>query len=589
MLGYLPKPYPDELLYSVAARYRIHFKLSGFAVTNLFFGGNSRAIVDLPHSIGYFSKASFALWGMSPEDIVNKFTLFPFYARFVDNFRYAKAERALISNNGQIVHPMLALSASSIKVPKFLRFCPVCVSKDLDTYGETYWHRTHQLPGVLACVHHGTMLINSTASYRPKIAYDYADASETIEKHKEESTNALSALDLEKCTTIAAHCEMFLNARDTAQNSIVNSYKQVAINSGFVFGDTNVSNEKLERAFISFYGESLLELLGASINSCNRGNWLRKFFRESSHGYHPTQHALVSIFLQSASQIPKLSAHFGNGPWKCPNPYANHTEQRPIHNIKIRIRNGIPVASVKCSCGFNFSFRNISSTDPSLPIVHTTCGTGPTWIAKVKELEDSGLSCNAIAKKLGVDFKTVRALLSCGQGKISDLISDSSSEQSNQFSLPPIVFNETTAIKRSLVKPPRVVSSRNETNDKWTRKDEVLEQIIRSTNSYCYDEFPPKQVTKARLMSAANIGFSMYSTLEKLPLCQKAFDELAESLEDFRERRLRCVAERAQMDGLLITRRSLLRLASLEPRAMKPVSARVESVLSELLGSAVPY
>jgi len=585
MLGYLPKPYPDELLYSIAARYRVHLKLSGFAVTNQFFGCNSRAIVDLPHSIGYFSRASFALWSMSPEEIIKNFTLFPYYARFIDHYRHAKAERALISNNGQIVYPMLALSASTIKVPNCLKYCPACVSEDIETYGETYWHRTHQLPGVLSCVHHGTMLINSTASYRPKIAYDYADATETIEMHAVEATDSLSALGLERCTKLAAHCNTFLNTKVLVQSSTVNDYKQMAINSGFVFGGKNISNAKLERAFLSFYGEDLLESLGASIDPSNRGNWLRKFFRESSSGFHPIQHALVTVFLQSTPKIEPLSMQFGNGPWKCPNPYANHNEEKPIKSIKIRIRNGIPIASVKCSCGFNFSFRNTNATDQSLPIVHTTSGTGPTWVVKVNELKESGLSCNAIAKEMGVDFNTVKTILS-RDDRISGLIHISSNQQQNRSNEAKAVIDRASLNKCLPKKPTKVVHFKNLDNGKLARKDEVLEKIIRSASSGCYTEFPLKQVTKARLMSAANIGFSMYRALGKLPLCQKAFDELSESLEDFRERRLRHVAERAQMEGLLITRRSLLRLASLEPRTMKPVSPRIETVLSELLGLA---
>src|SRR5690606_36729367 len=38
------------------------------------------------------------------------------------------------------------------------RFCPSCDEENIQRYGELYWHRIHQLPGVYVCLRHTTIL-----------------------------------------------------------------------------------------------------------------------------------------------------------------------------------------------------------------------------------------------------------------------------------------------------------------------------------------------------------------------------------------------------------------------------------------------
>ena len=45
--------------------------------------------------------------------------------------------------------------------PKYLRYCPECASEDTTLFGETYWHRAHQLLGVVYCTKHLVRLLDS--------------------------------------------------------------------------------------------------------------------------------------------------------------------------------------------------------------------------------------------------------------------------------------------------------------------------------------------------------------------------------------------------------------------------------------------
>ena len=45
-----------------------------------------------------------------------------------------------------------------------LRYCPICARKDREKYGETYWHRRHQIRGLNVCSQHGCRLVDSAVS-----------------------------------------------------------------------------------------------------------------------------------------------------------------------------------------------------------------------------------------------------------------------------------------------------------------------------------------------------------------------------------------------------------------------------------------
>src|SRR4030042_7010586 len=89
-----------------------------------------------------------------------------------------RAMEAIKSDSGMGLHSKRGINTSRVKVPQFLRYCPECVSEDFERWGETYWRRTHQLPGVLVCTDHKGGLANSVVPYRPIALVDFIDASE---------------------------------------------------------------------------------------------------------------------------------------------------------------------------------------------------------------------------------------------------------------------------------------------------------------------------------------------------------------------------------------------------------------------------
>ena len=64
--------------------------------------------------------------------------------------------------------------------PERLRYCPDCAREDMERYGETYWHRMSQLPGVEYCLKHGTPIRDSEVTFR-QITMAFCPASHALQ------------------------------------------------------------------------------------------------------------------------------------------------------------------------------------------------------------------------------------------------------------------------------------------------------------------------------------------------------------------------------------------------------------------------
>ena len=162
MIAYLPPIYPDELVYSWFCRYYVH---SGslthkMALNDLFCKRsdslNKEFVGNLnPEALERIEKV------MPMQDLIINHTMFPQYARFSPNKK--EAIEKLINNGAVDVHNLFTVLPREDN-DRFLKYCPLCVKEDRVRYGETYWHRAHQIRGMKVCTKHGCMLYPSDVS-----------------------------------------------------------------------------------------------------------------------------------------------------------------------------------------------------------------------------------------------------------------------------------------------------------------------------------------------------------------------------------------------------------------------------------------
>lgn len=413
MLCHLPAPYPDELLYSNIARYMIRIGPSnGRIVAEHIFGRRIKPHIDLPCSLHSVSEKTQTIWQLSGEDIANRLTLFPYYSRFVPSARAKQCLELLLADDAQGVHASLGVNSSRVKIPVFLRFCKTCRESDIDEYGETYWHRSHQLAGVLVCPQHGEPLIDTMIPMRPKTRSQYADATVSTLNVLKADDKELNENDLQTAFKIAARCQDMLLGRSSVWDvdDMHLKYRQAAIKRGFFEGISFFLPMELKRTFLSFYGRDLLSRMECTVD-VNKHNWIDDIFNKPRRLFHPVLHALIQIFLESVPEITSRNS-FGTGPWRCPNPYADHDQLFPITKVELfKRKEGHVVASAKCSCGFKFTFLRVSDLDPHLPIVNKRLASSSSWIDEIRRLKVTGMNIKQIAFRMGMDRKTVRRYL----------------------------------------------------------------------------------------------------------------------------------------------------------------------------------
>lgn len=158
MIAYFPEIYPDELVYSWCSRYYAHSGYPNYnaALEDLFGDKIYRMNYEFT---GCFCKDAKTVIEkiIDNESLIIEHTMFPYYARFTKNERRVAAFTALAKGE----HIAKLLPNPSCNGTRYLMYCPQCAGHDRETYGETYFHRTHQIRHIKLCPYHSCLLLST--------------------------------------------------------------------------------------------------------------------------------------------------------------------------------------------------------------------------------------------------------------------------------------------------------------------------------------------------------------------------------------------------------------------------------------------
>ena len=168
MIAQFPSFYPDELVYSLLARYytQTGYMRYVFVAEDLFLSKTVRPDSDFLNQYT-LDALEMLTRELTMEQIVEKHTMFACYGRFLNKERRNKAFQALLQMQGNY-HNLLPMPKQKNGEGRYLKYCPACVKEDRKRYGETYWHRIHQMPGICVCPEHGCYLVESTVKISGK-------------------------------------------------------------------------------------------------------------------------------------------------------------------------------------------------------------------------------------------------------------------------------------------------------------------------------------------------------------------------------------------------------------------------------------
>lgn len=421
MIGSFPDPYPDELLYSVCARFQARMQYPNKKSTlRELFGSTSRtAAIDLPSNIRQLLSNLPSIHRYTDKHIIDGHTLLPLFSHFLTHELTTQLREDMGGPGGLKTHRRSGIMASRIPTHDCLRFCPKCVDKDKDKIGETYWHRIHQIPGVIVCPMHKVFLMGSKAHQylgRPSIGFSLAEDTVRISSVRNLD---LSCRDHQILLRIACDAVWLLEhpALGSDLSAIYNRYIRLLITRDLATYKGSIRVNELLEEFNKYYSSTVLKLLHCKFTGRDqiKTNWLLRLVRPPKHAQHPLYHLLLMQFLGCTAeeffQLPEEISFFGEGPWPCLNLAADHFRKPVISDYKLssRLRDNRPTATFSCGCGFTYARSGPDSSPEDRFCIGRMLSFGQTWEAKLKRLwKDSSLSLSEVGRRLGVDPLTVR-------------------------------------------------------------------------------------------------------------------------------------------------------------------------------------
>ena len=419
MIGYFPDPYPDELFYSLCARYSERMQYPGkTAVHQDLFGllmGN--ATIDLPGHLDFFAAA------LPPghrcgevNRVIERHTLWPLYRPFLPVDRQQAVLVAMRGVTGYRPDLHAGMAGTIIPRPEWLRFCPKCAAEDQAQFGECYWHRTHQAIGVYLCPNHEVLLENSSVGVgwrRPSAEFVAAEA---VLQPTPARTLPPSHLWRDHLLFLSRETARLLDqpALEVNQVTLRKRYKVALVERGLASYTGVVKTKRLLQAFVDFYPADLLDWLHCSLDGPVKVPWLGRLVPESDRSVqHPLRHLLFMHFLGHTSQtffaLPLELQPFGQGPWPCLNPVCPHYQQPVIDTYRLERRHHArPVGTFSCECGYQYRRKGPDRSEDDR--FRGKCvDYGTVWDMELRHLWfDPTQSMVRTARHLGVTERTLQ-------------------------------------------------------------------------------------------------------------------------------------------------------------------------------------
>ncbi len=599
MLTWLPDPQPDELLYSLIARYSdiMVYPNSRHVLMDWYGKASIRAIVDLPSHLNQIASQTRFLADWSALRLLEQHTLFPYYAAFHSKQRRQAAQKAMIGNGPAFM--LLGLAATQIQHPASLRYCPLCASEDRNRSGFTHWRRLHQLAGVYVCTEHHVWLEDSGVAIHPSSKkHIFISAEQAIPKelnampipnHKESTI----LLDLAKRAEQLLTSQYHLNPVELQQRYLKQLYQRNLASYSGKLKRANIFDE-----LFAHFGTELFSLLQVPLESIENSWWLR-LLRKPRVANHTLYHLLMQNFLNldlNIAAVPK--SPFGQKPWRCLNRTSEHFGKLVVQQLEVNLtlNEREPIGTFRCDCGFHYRRVGPDQTPKDTWRIDRMAEYGKTWRDALQTAwNDPAYSLRKIARELGFDPATIK-----NQARLQGLIGRGLKQKPS--TLPVIVAaehadqirqqqwlelkqqhpdhstqqlrNRNPALYTWLYRytkvwlrensPKRQRKPQDSQRINWIARDKDIALRLRiAANAIQQLRKPFVRVSKTRLVSEVGVEAIAFAHLDKLPATKKCLEELVESREDFAVRRIWAVLPAILEKDALIPRWKLIRAAGI--------------------------
>jgi hypothetical protein len=277
----------------------------------------------------------------------------------------------------------------------------------------------HQVPGVLVCPVHNSFL-NETSARRiaGRKAQVYIPADTVI------YPSTIRYLNLKKHEHRVLH-QIAFDALWLLEHPIFGSerkallgrYQRLLIEKGYAKYTGRIHVRSLLNEFKKHFSPTLLKKLQCEITGKDqeKANWLLTLVRRQVATHNPLYHLLLMQFLGCTAEeffsLPVELELFGEGPWPCLNPAADHLHQLIIQSFTTRksLCRGRPIGVFGCECGFTYTRTGPDTSPKDRFRIGSIASFGHIWEAKLRELwSDPTMSLKDIVGQLKSAKLTVR-------------------------------------------------------------------------------------------------------------------------------------------------------------------------------------
>jgi hypothetical protein len=443
MLAFFPGAYEGELFASICARFSdlVEFP-GGQAIVLALFGKNDVA-PSIVFPSGFDTLCARLPWTEpeSADRYIDAHTLYPLFAAFLPQERALQLRQGMRGSGvGRGGFLRLGNLARHVVEPQWLRFCPGCVEKERARLKECYWHRVHQVAGVLVCPEHGLFLEESAVPIRMR-SRRVVSAERAITADLLEGRRPICATnpDHQVLLTLARDVVWLLEglgsvpSPETLRRRYMDALQiQGLANTPMRGEESSIWTRRLVEAFSQRFSPSLLSLLGCHLAGPSRpdGTWLARLVARDGAAQHPLHHLLIMQFLEGSAEwfltvAPQRLPRFGSGPWPCLNPVSAHRGELTITEYMVRRRtwererdkgesavqasHGSMLGTFACPrCGFTYRRVGPEVEDGQCWRYSSVETYGHEWEAVLRSLwEDTSLGLKVLARRMGVDPSTI--------------------------------------------------------------------------------------------------------------------------------------------------------------------------------------
>ncbi|MFB7140796.1 TnsD family Tn7-like transposition protein [Gottfriedia sp. NPDC056225] len=417
MINQFPTIYPDELFYSVIARYHVRTgdMRQKESLNDLFneVSISKRPYVEFPCGLESLHSKVSLYTNATVDEWIQKHTLVPYYASFTgESNRGQLTELVRKGERNGLVFNSSGAMKYTIPPPTYLRYCPICLNEDEATVGETYWRRSHQLPGVTVCVKHAYPLHDSQVlyghrSHEPYVAatFDVCDGGPSFIPSTAKSEWLVTRIAQESVKLLANHQGMELTR-------IHSFYENALREKGCVGVKGRFDHQALYHSFRAFFEPNLLHVLH---HDRTFQSWRMIMPHSTNRPAHPLSHILLLLYChKTVDDLMKWKTKayepFGEGPFPCLNRAASHYRKNVIQSVNV-IRNkvrGLPQGIFSCHCGFQYTRLGPDPLKQQIFVTHSVRKYGSLWYNTIQQMVDGGYPIYRIAQLLNVSRSLVR-------------------------------------------------------------------------------------------------------------------------------------------------------------------------------------